>query len=215
MAQAISLYLPISPHIFLTPRRPCGAGKNRNISYQPIGQMFSYPFSRSGNEIWGDLGRSGEMFSYPFSQLGNEIWGDLGRSGGEVFSYPFSQLGNETEDGTHYPRLADLQYLCELAGVRLKVVALWREPVDAIMSMNNRGLPKIWRRAGRTFKLHKQAGVSLSLRRGEIVRDRPRSSEITQDSAEISRDCARLRGIARDCARLRGIARDCAGLPPA
>uniref|UniRef100_A0A7S3SKY6 Sulfotransferase domain-containing protein n=2 Tax=Emiliania huxleyi TaxID=2903 RepID=A0A7S3SKY6_EMIHU len=102
------------------------------------------------------------MFSYPFSRSGNEIWGDLGRSGGEVFSYPFSQLGNETEDGTHYPRLADLQYLCELAGVRLKVVALWREPVDAIMSMNNRGLPKIWRRAGRTFKLHKQVELFLS-----------------------------------------------------
>jgi len=79
-----------------------------------------------------------------------------------MFSYPFSRSGNETEDGTHYPRLADLQYLCELAGVRLKVVALWREPVDAIMSMNNRGLPKIWRRAGRTFKLHKQVELFLS-----------------------------------------------------
>lgn len=28
------------------------------------------------------------------------------------------------------------------------------------MSMNNRGLPKIWRRHGRTFKLHKQASFS-------------------------------------------------------
>ena len=33
--------------------------------------------------------------------------------------------------------------------------------VDAIMSMNNRGLPKIWRKYGRTFKLHKQVGLHL------------------------------------------------------
>ena len=39
---------------------------------------------------------------------------------------------------------------------------LYRDPVDAIMSMNNRGLPKIWRRAGRTFKLHKQVDLFLS-----------------------------------------------------
>eukprot|EP00962_Isochrysis_galbana_P020296 scaffold5918_cov124-Isochrysis_galbana.AAC.2 len=38
-----------------------------------------------------------------------------------MFSYPFSRSGNETEDGTHFPRLEDLQYLCELAGIRLKV----------------------------------------------------------------------------------------------
>ena len=29
------------------------------------------------------------------------------------------------------------------------------------MSMNNRGLPKIWRKYGRTFKLHKQVGLHL------------------------------------------------------
>ena len=39
----------------------------------------------------------------------------------QMFSYPFSRSGNETEDGTHFPKLADLQYLCELAGMRLKV----------------------------------------------------------------------------------------------
>jgi len=93
------------------------AGKGHNGTFQPIGQMFSYPFSRS--------------------------W-------------------NETEDGTHYPEIKDLKYLCELAGLRLRVIVLWREPVDAIMSMNNRGLPKIWRRFGRTFKLHKQVGLFLS-----------------------------------------------------
>jgi len=93
------------------------AGKGHNGTFQPIGQMFSYPFSRS--------------------------W-------------------NETEDGTHFPKIADLQYLCDLAGLRLKVIVLYRDPVDAIMSMNNRGLPKIWRRAGRTFKLHKQVGLFRS-----------------------------------------------------
>ena len=81
---------------------------------------------------------------------------------GQMFSYPFSRSWNETEDGTHYPKLADLQYLCDLAGLRLRVIVLYRDPVDAIMSMNNRGLPKIWRRAGRTFKLHKQVGLRLS-----------------------------------------------------
>lgn len=81
---------------------------------------------------------------------------------GQMFSYPFSRSWNETEDGTHYPKLADLQYLCDLAGLRLRVIVLYRDPVDAIMSMNNRGLPKIWRRAGRTFKLHKQVDLFLS-----------------------------------------------------
>ena len=75
---------------------------------------------------------------------------------GQMFSYPFSRSSNETEDGTHYPDLADIVYMCDLLGVRLKVIVLYRDPIDAIMSMNNRGLPKIWRRAGRTFKLHKQ-----------------------------------------------------------
>ena len=81
---------------------------------------------------------------------------------GQMFSYPFSRSWNETEDGTHYPELADLAYICDLLGVRLKVIVLYRSPVDAIMSMNNRGLPKIWRRAGRTFKLHKQVSLFLS-----------------------------------------------------
>ena len=81
---------------------------------------------------------------------------------GQMFSYPFSRSWNETEDGTHFPSLADLQYLCDLLGVRLKVIVLWRDPIDAIMSMNNRGLPKIWRRFGRTFKLHKQVALYLS-----------------------------------------------------
>ena len=42
------------------------------------------------------------------------------------------------------------------------MIVLYRDPVDAIMSMNNHGLPKIWRRAGRTFKLHKQVDLFLS-----------------------------------------------------
>jgi len=92
-------------------------GKGHNGSFQPIGQMFSYPFSRS--------------------------W-------------------NETEDGQHYPSIADLQYLCDIFGIRLKVLVLYRDPIDAIMSMNNRGLPKIWRRFGRTFKLHKQVSLYLA-----------------------------------------------------
>ena len=78
-----------------------------------------------------------------------------------MFSYPFSRSWNETEDGTHYPDISDLKYLCELAGLRLRVIVLWRDPVDAIMSMNNRGLPRIWRRFGRTFKLHKQVSPLL------------------------------------------------------
>jgi hypothetical protein len=81
---------------------------------------------------------------------------------GQMFSYPFSRTWNETEDGTHFPELADLQYMCDILGLRLRVLVLWRDPVDAIMSMNNRGLPKIWRRFGRTFKLHKQVSLHLS-----------------------------------------------------
>jgi hypothetical protein len=81
---------------------------------------------------------------------------------GQMFSYPFSRSSNETEDGTHYPDLADIVYMCDLLGVRLKVIVLYRDPIDAIMSMNNRGLPKIWRRAGRTFKLHKQVESRLA-----------------------------------------------------
>jgi hypothetical protein len=42
------------------------------------------------------------------------------------------------------------------------VLVLFRDPIDAIMSMNNRGLPKIWRRFGRTFKLHKQVALYLN-----------------------------------------------------
>ena len=81
---------------------------------------------------------------------------------GQMFSYPFSRSWNETEDGTHYPEIVDLQYMCDLLGVRLRVLVLYRDPIDAIMSMNNRGLPKIWRRFGRTFKLHKQVALYLS-----------------------------------------------------
>ena len=54
------------------------------------------------------------------------------------------------------------RYICELLGLRLRVIVLYREPIDAVMSMNNRGLPKIWRKAGRTFKLHKQVSLFLS-----------------------------------------------------
>lgn len=81
---------------------------------------------------------------------------------GQMFSYPFSRSWNETEDGTHYPVIADLQYMCDILGLRMRVLVLWRDPIDAIMSMNNRGLPKIWRRFGRTFKLHKQVALHLS-----------------------------------------------------
>ena len=81
---------------------------------------------------------------------------------GQMFSYPFSRSWNETEDGTHYPEISDLQYMCDILGLRLRVLVLWRDPIDAIMSMNNRGLPKIWRRFGRTFKLHKQVALYLS-----------------------------------------------------
>jgi hypothetical protein len=45
---------------------------------------------------------------------------------------------------------------------RMRVLVLFRDPIDAIMSMNNRGLPKIWRRFGRTFKLHKQVALYLN-----------------------------------------------------
>ena len=58
-------------------------GKGHNGSFQPIGQMFSYPFSRS--------------------------W-------------------NETEDGQHSPSIADLQYLCDIFGLRLKVLVLCTRP---------------------------------------------------------------------------------------
>jgi hypothetical protein len=44
----------------------------------------------------------------------------------------------------------------------MRVLVLFRDPIDAIMSMNNRGLPKIWRRFGRTFKLHKQVALYLN-----------------------------------------------------
>ena len=81
---------------------------------------------------------------------------------GQMFSYPFSRSANETEDSMHYPELNDLSYMADLLGLKLKVVVLYRSPVDAIMSMNTRGLPKIWRRAGRTFKLHKQVSLFLS-----------------------------------------------------
>ena len=81
---------------------------------------------------------------------------------GQMFSYPFSRSWNETEDGTHYPVIADLQYMCDILGLRLRVLVLYRDPIEAIMSMNNRGLPKIWRRFGRTFKLHKQVALYLS-----------------------------------------------------
>lgn len=33
---------------------------------------------------------------------------------GQMFSYPFSRSWNETEDGTHYPEIKDLKYLCEV-----------------------------------------------------------------------------------------------------
>ena len=49
----------------------------------------------------------------------------------------------------------------------MRVIVLYRDPVEAIMSMNNRGLPKIWRRFGRTFKLHKQ--VDLYLRQLDVM----------------------------------------------
>ena len=42
---------------------------------------------------------------------------------GQMFSYPFSRSSNETEDGTHYPDLADIVYMCDLLGLRLKVIA--------------------------------------------------------------------------------------------
>lgn len=58
------------------------------------------------------------MFSYPLSTT---LALPSPMSAVQMFSYPFSRSGNETEDGTHFPRLEDLQYLCELAGIRLKV----------------------------------------------------------------------------------------------
>ena len=47
---------------------------------------------------------------------------------GQMFSYPFSRSWNETEDGTHYPKLSDLQYLADVAGLRMRVIVLYRDP---------------------------------------------------------------------------------------
>ena len=83
---------------------------------------------------------------------------------GQMFSYPFSRSWNETEDGTHYPSSPTSPTSVTCSACACKVIVLYRDPIDAIMSMNNRGLPKIWRRFGRTFKLHKQVALKAAQR---------------------------------------------------
>lgn len=84
---------------------------------------------------------------------------------GEPFSFPFQQTSEPGQQRQHYPRLADLLHLTSHASpspLALRVLALWRHPIDTLCRRAASLPNRFWRSAERGERMRMLASELIA-----------------------------------------------------